>query len=117
MSSIDSVMISLGLEDTVPGCEEAGDYRKYPILAEINTWLQDNANAKDRELFNVDHPASLQADIWAMSTGNGGFCLDEFLEFLAKLKWRHPEWAQVFIMQEHDERFTVYNINELVGRI
>ena len=114
MSSIDSVIISISSnEETIGSCVLNGSYKEYPILVEINKWFQDNAFAKEKELFNIDMPAVLQANVWVISSGSGGLYLRDFLMFIANLTWNDPECGQVFIKQEHDKIFDVYNVNEL----
>lgn len=112
MSYINSVIISISpLEECIEHRLQNRNFDEYPIITQIGDWFVNNAFTKNK-MFNVDIPARLQADVWAI--GTGVFVIDDFFDFIVNLDWQDPECAQIFIKQEHDDKFVIYLVSELL---
>lgn len=112
MSVVDTIMLSVGLE------EEAPEYH-YVLLDKINAWLEGHQGISWWELRQLDQaPAeywggskSPQARIWAGAFNLFGHRMFDFFEFLRALPWEEPDRVQMFLKREDEDRFGVYMLN------
>jgi len=106
MSHVCTLMLSVGYQ---PGGDGI-------TLKKVNEWFTKEHGHTDRSGLKslTDEPASEfwggtkfpQADIWAAAINY--LDIEEFMEYLASLPWRYPSQTQLFVKDEHDDRFAVY---------
>jgi hypothetical protein len=102
MSHVTDIILSTMLGD--------GENReeKHPNVDQLNKYLSENYGGW--YLVKVDEKAgggkSMQCDLFIAAINH--LNIPEFLDVFYKIEWEGPEYVQLFLKDEHDERFTTY---------
>lgn len=82
-------------------------------IEQINQWLQEKENINLNELdCHAGGNKCMQASVWGGAFNY--FNIQEFTDYLLTLPWEFPDNVQVMIQDEHDEQFTLWQMNHLV---
>lgn len=77
-----------------------------PSVAKAQQWLADN---KWPQLVEISGHAggnkAMQCEVWAAAINY--FDIDAFAKVIASIEWESPEFVQLLVKDEHEERFTL----------
>lgn len=85
-----------------------------PALAALKAWCENDElhyplgwprKSVDAVSGGTKH---LECDLWAW--GANCLNLEDFLEVVRAAQWEYPEYVQVFVKGQDDDRFVVYNL-------
>lgn len=109
MSHVATVMLSLGLLEEVE-LPNGTDY--VPLIEErVNPWLMGPPYPRGQLNDLCPHFGGGKAPQVCVYGGAFNYLdIPAFLDFIASLPWEDPDRIQVFINDEHDEDFTVYDL-------
>ena len=104
MSHVTSIVLITATEDGA----EADD--EHPNVDQLNSFFQNNGHAQGIQMSQVDSYAGggkvMGCDVFM--AGINHLNTDEFLEAFYSIQWEAPEYVQLMLKDEHDERFTTY---------
>ena|SRR3989304_6316184 len=102
MSVVSNVIFSFSIsEDSY----EKEDDILYPNMEKINNWLEEN----NYGIFSVDVDVvsggrkDLETPLFVAAFNY--FSIDNFCNFIRSLKWEYPDFVQVFIQEQEDDKF------------
>lgn len=102
MSVVSNVIFSFSIsEDSY----EKDDDTFYPNMEKINNWLQENSYG----VFSVDADVisggikHLETPLFVAAFNH--FSLEDFCNFVRSMKWEYPDFVQVFIQEQQDDKF------------
>ena len=102
MSVVSNVIFSFSISEE--SYEKEND-TIYPIMENINNWLQENKYG----VFSVDADVisggrkHLETPLFVAAFNH--FRLEDFCNYVRSLKWEYPDCVQVIIQEQNDDKF------------
>lgn len=107
MSQVTDVLITIGAGSSRLGVDH------------LNAWINDNENPRGQQFDRRVIYRSCAGDKYMQSTVLAGafnyLPLDEFVKVIESAPWECPEYVQLFIKEEHEERFKEIGLWERKG--
>lgn len=115
MSHVTNVILVFSVLEAYDEGEDGED--RYHVMTAINEWLRTQGHFPFGR--HADHSSGgdkhLEVPIYVAAFNY--FRLDDFLEMLKELPWKEPRLVQVFVMDQDDDRFSVFELYRAVGEM
>ena len=109
MSSVTNVLLShCILEGDCRGGELAEPVRR--LNADLDTRAGSGFQRLDQHAGGVK---VMESTVYGVAFNYFG-CVEELAPYVLRAGWKHPEDVQVFICDQHENRFTLYSWSDLV---
>lgn len=108
MSKVTNVIVAFSLR-------EEGSLKGRPArMEEVNNWLKENHYHPFSQEVGVGQKY-LEVSLFVKAFNF--FLSEEFIKFIYSLKWGNPSALQVFIKEQDDDRFTLYENGKPVNSV
>lgn len=82
----------------------------YALVAELNKWLEENGHGPFGEEIDAGGEKGFEANVFAAAFNY--FNTEKFIEHAKTLPWRNREAVQIFVKEQEDSKFTLYELVE-----